>query len=49
MDDTHRIQFEAPNLQTLNSDHTVVDLHFHSNYSDGADTVTEGEAGNETV
>lgn len=41
MDDTHRIQFEAPNLQALNSDHTVVDLHFHSNYSDGADTVDE--------
>lgn len=41
MDATNRIQFEAPDLEALNGDCTVVDLHFHSHYSDGADSVDE--------
>ena len=35
----HRIRFERPNLGELNRQHTVVDLHFHSAYSDGINTV----------
>jgi predicted metal-dependent phosphoesterase TrpH len=35
----NRIQFETPHLDALNSRYTVVDLHFHSIHSDGADTV----------
>jgi predicted metal-dependent phosphoesterase TrpH len=41
MDNFNRIQFEAPNLPALNNSHTVVDLHFHSRFSDGADTVDD--------
>jgi predicted metal-dependent phosphoesterase TrpH len=41
MDATHRIQFESPDLNLLNSNYTVVDLHFHSHFSDGADTVKD--------
>jgi len=41
MDAINRIQFETPDLDTLNSTHTVVDLHFHSCHSDGADSVEE--------
>jgi len=41
MDATNRIQFEAPDLEALNGDYTVVDLHFHSHYSDGADSVDD--------
>lgn len=39
MDSLNRIQFEAPDLTTLNRSYTVVDLHFHSRHSDGADSV----------
>jgi predicted metal-dependent phosphoesterase TrpH len=39
MDNFNRIQFEAPNLTDLSGSHTVVDLHFHSRFSDGADAV----------
>ena len=35
----HRIQFERPNLAELIKQNTVVDLHFHSRYSDGNNTV----------
>ena len=35
----NRIQFEAPHLDSLNNRYTVVDLHFHSIHSDGADSV----------
>jgi predicted metal-dependent phosphoesterase TrpH len=35
MIDNHRIQFERPNLTELIKENTVVDLHFHSHYSDG--------------
>ena len=39
MDSLNRIQFVAPDLNALTNSHTVVDLHFHSQFSDGADTV----------
>jgi len=39
MIDNHRIQFEKPNLIELKKENTVVDLHFHSHYSDGFNTV----------
>lgn len=41
MDNLNRIQFKAPSLDALTSCHTVVDLHFHSHFSDGADTVDD--------
>lgn len=41
MDSLNRIQFETPDLNELTNSHTVVDLHFHSQFSDGADTVDE--------
>ncbi len=41
MDNLNRIQFEAPNIPALNNSHTVVDLHFHSCFSDGVDTVDD--------
>lgn len=39
MDSFNRIQFETPDLNALNSTYTVADLHFHSRFSDGADSV----------
>ncbi len=39
MENLNRIQFDTPDLARLNSRFTVVDLHFHSRFSDGADTV----------
>ena len=39
MNFTDLVQFEKPNLAQLNHDHTVVDLHFHSHFSDGLDSV----------
>jgi predicted metal-dependent phosphoesterase TrpH len=39
MDNLNRIQFDTPDLTALSSLFTVVDLHFHSRFSDGADTV----------
>jgi predicted metal-dependent phosphoesterase TrpH len=41
MDNFNRIQFEAPDLTALSIVNTVVDLHFHSRFSDGTDTVDE--------
>ena len=41
MENFNRIQFEAPDLTALSSCNTVVDLHFHSRFSDGADTVDD--------
>ena len=35
----HRIQFERPDLAKLKAKHTVVDLHFHSHYSDGHNSI----------
>ncbi len=39
MIDHHRIQFERPNLTNLKEKNTVVDLHFHSHYSDGHNSI----------
>ena len=39
MIDHHRIQFERPNLTNLIEKNTVVDLHFHSHYSDGHNSI----------
>jgi predicted metal-dependent phosphoesterase TrpH len=35
----HKILFEQPNLAELERHYTVVDLHFHSRYSDGFNSV----------
>lgn len=34
-----RVLFDRPDLHHLNKDHTVVDLHFHSHYSDGLNRI----------
>jgi predicted metal-dependent phosphoesterase TrpH len=34
-----RVQFERPDLQELNLDYTLVDMHFHSHYSDGLNRI----------
>ena len=39
MIDHQRIQFERPDLAQLSEKHTVVDLHFHSYYSDGHNSI----------
>ncbi|MGD2100036.1 MAG: PHP domain-containing protein [Desulfobacterales bacterium] len=39
MIDHHRVQFERPDLAKLNEKYAVVDLHFHSNYSDGHSSI----------
>ena len=36
---SNRVLFERPDLPTLNRDNTVVDLHFHSSYSDGINRI----------
>jgi len=41
MNKTNRILIEKPNLSALTQNYTVVDLHFHSKHSDGANTVEE--------
>jgi predicted metal-dependent phosphoesterase TrpH len=41
MTDDHRIQFATPNLEKLTRAYTAVDLHFHSQYSDGYNSVEE--------
>ncbi|MCP4744978.1 MAG: PHP domain-containing protein [Desulfobacteraceae bacterium] len=35
----NRVQFIQPDLTELNQEHTVVDLHFHSSYSDGLNRI----------
>jgi predicted metal-dependent phosphoesterase TrpH len=37
----NRIQFEKPDLPALTRDYTVADLHFHTRYSDGVNTIRE--------
>jgi predicted metal-dependent phosphoesterase TrpH len=37
----NRILFEKPDIETLNKRYTVVDLHFHSVYSDGSNSIKE--------
>jgi len=37
----NKIQFDKPNLKELSKEFAVVDLHFHSRYSDGKNSVGE--------
>ena len=39
MDNFSRVQFEQPDLDILSRNFTVVDLHFHTNHSDGLNSV----------
>jgi predicted metal-dependent phosphoesterase TrpH len=39
MTPSDRVQFEKPDLNHLNQKYTVVDLHFHSTYSDGLNRI----------
>jgi len=41
MDNRNRIQFEKPNITELINKYTVVDLHFHTHYSDGNNSIEE--------
>lgn len=41
MDLENRILFEKPDIDTLNKKYTVVDLHFHSQHSDGSNSIKE--------
>lgn len=41
MNQTNRIQFAKPDLEKLNDHYTVVDMHYHSHYSDGACSIPE--------
>jgi len=41
MDKTNRVQFEKPNISELIQQYTVMDLHFHTRYSDGMNTVRQ--------
>ena len=34
-----RVLFDRPDLPQLKKDHTIVDLHFHSHYSDGLNRI----------
>ena len=35
----HRVEFEKPDLLEITQSHTVVDMHFHSRYSDGVNLI----------
>lgn len=39
MNGSHKILFERPNLENLTQNYTVVDMHFHSYYSDGLNSI----------
>jgi hypothetical protein len=39
MNGSHKILFERPNLEALTQNYTVVDMHFHSHYSDGLNRI----------
>ena len=41
MNNTDRIGFEKPNLPELTKHYTVVDMHFHTHYSDGFSAVED--------
>ncbi len=41
MNQENRILFEKPDIETLTKSYTVVDLHFHSQYSDGSNSIKE--------
>ena len=37
----HRVEFKKPDLDYLNTHHTVVDMHFHTCHSDGHNTIAQ--------
>ncbi len=39
MTEKDRVEFRKPNLKQLTSKYTVVDMHFHSHYSDGISSI----------
>lgn len=39
IEDNHRVIFQKPELPVLTNAYTVVDLHFHSRYSDGSNAI----------
>ncbi|MDA3896897.1 MAG: PHP domain-containing protein [Desulfobacteraceae bacterium] len=39
METPNRVEFDRPSLSRLTQNHTVVDMHFHSRYSDGMNYV----------
>jgi predicted metal-dependent phosphoesterase TrpH len=39
METSNRVEFDRPSLSRLTQNHTVVDMHFHSRYSDGMNYV----------
>lgn len=41
MNNINRVLFQKPDLSELTRHYTVVDLHFHSKYSDGSNTVSQ--------
>lgn len=41
MNQENRILFEKPDIKTLIKSYTVVDLHFHSQHSDGSNSIEE--------
>jgi len=41
MNQENRILFEKPDIERLTTAYTVVDLHFHSHYSDGRNSIQE--------
>ncbi len=41
MENGNAIQFEKPDLMALTEKHTVVDMHYHTRYSDGDNTIEE--------
>lgn len=41
MTPTNRILFEKPDLEALRQRHTIVDMHFHTRYSDGMNSVRQ--------
>lgn len=41
METANRIEFERPDLPSLCQEYTVFDLHFHTNHSDGMNSVPE--------
>jgi predicted metal-dependent phosphoesterase TrpH len=41
MFDNYRVEFEKPDLKTLQETNTVVDMHFHTSYSDGSNTLSQ--------
>ncbi len=41
MTEKNRVEFQKPDLEHLTSSYTVVDMHFHSHYSDGTSSIDQ--------